>query len=54
MGKEIKKMLKKKKKKKRKEKKKAVIAWYKGNDTSGTKMTNCSTLHVKNAVLSNK
>ncbi|XP_022807720.1 deleted in malignant brain tumors 1 protein-like [Stylophora pistillata] len=27
----------------------AVITWYKGNDTSGEKMTSCSTLEVKNA-----
>ena len=26
----------------------AVITWYKGNDTSGRKMTNCSTLEVQN------
>ena len=26
----------------------AVITWYKGNDTSGRKMTNCSTLEVEN------
>ena len=32
----------------------AVITWYKGNDTSGKKVTNCSTLEVQNVALRNK
>ena len=32
----------------------AVITWYKGNDTSGKKVTSCSTLEVQNVALRNK
>ena len=32
----------------------AVITWYKGNDTSGVKMSNCSTLEVKNVASSDE
>lgn len=32
----------------------AVITWYKGNDTSGKKMTNCSFLEIKDAASSDE
>ena len=32
----------------------ADITWYKGNDTDGRKMTNCSTLEVRNVASSDE
>ena len=32
----------------------ADITWYKGNDTNGRKITNCSTLEVRNVASSDK